>query len=75
MDQIQDEKLKKQLQENLGQMGLTEVLTFMIDFLAAFSTEELLDFREKAKMGGDLQNKDEILLMIEEILRLREKGM
>lgn len=58
----------------IKQMDIKQMLSFVFDMLAAYPTEKLLEFKAEILASGELESKEEMLLVIEEILRLREEG-
>ena len=50
---------------------MKEMLTFVVDMLAAYPTEQLKEMRKSAVVSDEIQSSEEIAMVIDEILRLR----
>lgn len=57
--------------EMLKGADIKEMLTFLVDMLAAYPTDELKSMKERATGSNEIMAGEEIVLVIDEILRLR----
>lgn len=56
----------------LKDADMKQMLTFLIDMLSAYPTEELIELKNRALNPGEVESGEEIVLVIDEILRIRE---
>lgn len=52
---------------------MKEMLTFLVKMLSAYPTEELKAMKERAAKSGEIVSNEEITLVIDEILKLRNE--
>lgn len=50
---------------------IKEMLTFLVQMLSAYPTTELKQMKERAEKSGEVVANEEIVLVIDEVLRLR----
>jgi len=67
MNNINEEDALKMLQG----ADMKEMLTFLVQMLSAYPTDELKTMKERAEKPGEVVANEEITLVIDEILRLR----
>ena len=56
----------------LKDADMKQMLTFLIDMLSAYPTEELIELKNRALNPGEVESGEKIVLVIDEILRIRE---
>ena len=57
----------------LQQADMKEMLTFLVEMLSAYPTDELKAMKERVAKPGEVTANEEIALVIDEILRLRNE--
>ena len=66
-----DNNFEKDAIKYLENADMKEMLTFVVDMLAAYPTEQLKEMRESVADADDIHSNEEIAMVIDEILRLR----
>lgn len=66
-----DNNIEKEAIKSLENSDMKEMLTFVVDMLAAYPTEQLKEMRKSAVVSDEIQSSEEIAMVIDEILRLR----
>lgn len=57
--------------EELRNADIKQMLTFVLDMIAAYPTDTLKEMKETLAVSSDIVSNEEILLVIDEVLRLR----
>ena len=63
--------IEQEALDQLNNADMKEMLTFVIDMLAAYPTDQLVKMKEDAGNTSSIQSNEEIVMIIDEILRLR----
>ena len=70
-EHLMDNNIENEVIKSLINADMKEMLTFVVDMLAAYPTEQLKEMRESVLISDDIQSNEEIVMVIDEILRLR----
>lgn len=65
---------EQEAMKEIQQMDMMQMLGFVYDMLAAYPTDKLIEFRDEIVSSTDIESKEEMLLVIEEILRARNNN-
>lgn len=71
MNNINEDEALKMLQG----ADIKEMLTFLVQLLSAYPSDELKTMRERVKKPGEVMANEEIALVIDEILRARGESL
>lgn len=66
-----DNNIENEAIKSLENADMKEMLEFVVDMLAAYPTEQLKDMKRSAIESNSIQSDEEIVMVIDEILRLR----
>lgn len=74
MEEKKENSLQEAAMNEIQQMDMMQILGFVYDMFASYPTEKLIEFRDDIISSGNIESKEEMLLVIEEILRVREQS-